>query len=121
MATVDTTLRVTHSEDRTYTAVISLNDAVVNLSGASIYLTAKYNYQDADADAVFQLSTTSGDITITNAAAGAISFTIPDTATSSLPYAELRLVYDLLVITAAGTRGYPMRGTLIISPNVSRV
>lgn len=119
MATVDTTIRVTHSEDRTFTSIIYLNDAVVNLSGASIYFTAKYNFTDSDADAVFQLSTSSG-ITITNAAAGAISITIPSSATSSLPYAELRLVYDLLVITASNTRGFPLRGTLIVSPNVSR-
>jgi len=120
MATVDTTIRVIHSEDRTFTSIIYLNDAVVNLSGASLYFTAKYTYQDTDADAIFQLTVGSG-ITITNAATGSISITIPDTATSSLPYAELRLPYDLLVITSNGTRGFPLRGTLIVTPNVSRV
>lgn len=119
MPTTDTTLRVVHSEDFTFDATISLSGEVVNLDGATLYLTAKWQYSDTDADAIFQLTNGSG-ITVTNPGAGAISITIPTSATSSLPYALLRLPYDLLVITLSGTRGYPLRGTLIISPNVTR-
>jgi hypothetical protein len=119
MPSTDTTIRIVHSEDLTFTATIYLNGAVVNLDGATFYFTAKWEYSDADADAVFQLTNGSG-ITITNPAAGSISVEIPSLATSSLPYSLLRLPYDLLIVTSEGTRGFPLRGTLIVSPNVTR-
>ena len=119
MATTDTTLRIVHSETYTFNAVIYLNGAVVNLAGATLLFTAKWNYSDSDADAIFQLDLGSG-ITVTSASAGTISITIPSSATSSLPYSELYLPYDLCVTTAAGSRGFPLRGTLIVSPNVTR-
>ncbi len=119
MPSTDTTIRVVHSEDLTFTSVISLGGSVVNLEDCTLYFTAKWQYSDTDADAVFQLTNDAG-ITITNPSAGAISITIPDSATSGLPYAPLRLFYDLLVLTSASLRGYPLRGILIISPNVTR-
>lgn len=119
MATTDTTLRLVHSETYSFDVVVYQNNTIVDLTGATIYFTCKWNYSDADASAIFQLSIGSG-ITVTNASAGAITITIPSSATSSLPYSDLYLAYDLCVITAASKRGFPLRGTLIVSPNVTR-
>ena len=49
---------------------VTENGAPFDLTGYTIRMTAKRNMNDSDADAVFQLSTDAGTITITNAAGG---------------------------------------------------
>lgn len=67
-----------------------------NLTGATIYCTAKRDLADADASAVFQLTVGSG-ITITNAAAGQAVIEPPASATNVLTE-ETQLWLDVRVI-----------------------
>lgn len=117
---IDTALRFTHAETYSFNVIVMANGVAVNLTGASVFFTAKWKYNDTDADAVFQLSSPSGGIVLTNPASGALTVTIPSSATLTLPYYQIRLVYDLLVVELSGERHIPLRGMLVISPNVSR-
>lgn len=117
MATTDTTLRIIRASDYSFSATLLRGADVIDLTGASLNFTAKWTPRDTAT--VFSLDETSG-ITITNAVAGEITVTIPSTATDDLPYDEIRLAYDLYVLTSTGLTGFPLRGTLIISPNITR-
>ncbi len=91
----------------------------VNLAGAKLWITAKFNLEDTDDNAVFQASTTSGGIVITDAAAGKASIAVPATATIALTADESRLFYDIQLDSAG--RIYTLeRGTLIVNADVTR-
>lgn len=117
------TLTIFKSSDYTFTGAVTLNGAALNLTGAGLWMTAKYNFSDADNVAVFQLKSAAlggSDITITNAAGGLISITIPDTATSTLPLAITNLVYDIKLIETGGRLATLAYGQLIVMPPVTR-
>lgn len=91
-----------------------------DLTGHAIWMTAKRNKDDADLDAVFQVSTTSGAITITNAAGGVAQIVPPTTATSGLT-ADEKLFYDVQVRNLAGTRTHTTTyGRLTVRRDVTR-
>lgn len=117
MATTDTTLRFVRNSDYTFSATLLRGADPIDLTGASLTFTAKWTPRDTDT--VFELTETDG-ISVTNAINGEITVTIPATATSTLPYDEVRLAYDLYVLTASALTGYPLRGTLVVSPNITR-
>ena len=102
--------------------VATIDGAPADISGASLTFTAKWNPQDSDASAVFQLGSASplSGITITAPLEGRFLIAIPDTATSSLPYNTTILAYDLLLTTPLGSRITINRGSLIVVPNVTR-
>lgn len=90
-----------------------------DLSNCTIYMTAKTNIDDADVDAVFQLSTVAGTITITNAAGGLAEIVPLTTSTSSLT-TDAQLYYDVQV-TAPGAKKFTVvKGTLIVERDVTR-
>lgn len=91
-----------------------------NLTGGTLVFTAKWNFTDSDAAAVFQLSTPASGITIISAVNGTANVTIPDTATAALPYDVVYLDYDMKFTDGSGFPWTVMRGTLKVSPNVTR-
>jgi hypothetical protein len=74
-----------------------LGAAPLDLSTATIYMTGKADYGVPDASALFQISTTSGDIAITDAAQGKFVVTIPPSATAGLNGLQLRMVYNVMI------------------------
>ncbi len=117
MATTDTTLRMVRNSDYTFSATLYRGGDVIDLTGASLTFTAKWTPRDTDT--IFELTETDG-INVTNPTNGEITVTIPSTATTTLPYDEVRLAYDLYVLTLTSVTGYPLRGTLVVSPNITR-
>lgn len=65
-------------------AVLDTNGDPFNLTGYTIRMTAKTDIDDTDADAVFQLSTTTGEIVITNAAGGLATIQPERSSTNTL-------------------------------------
>lgn len=63
-------------------------------SGYTIMFTAKYAVQDPDTSAVFQGSTTSSDVVITDAINGKCKLTMPAIKTIHFPDATTTIVYD---------------------------
>lgn len=101
---------------------ITQGGAPVNLAGATIWMTAKRSYADADVDAVFQISSPT-DIVITNAALGLARISVPPTATSSLVFsgaADQKFLFDIQVQLASGKVFTVRRGELTVSPDVTR-
>ncbi len=100
---------------------ITLNGEPVNLTNCTLTFTAKFAYTDADASAVFKLtSTPATGITILSAVNGTANITIPATATSALTYNDINLVYDLRLVDASSIPFVVMRGNLFVEPNVTR-
>ena len=91
-----------------------------NLTSCKVYFTAKESTAYGDTRAVFQKSSPSSGITITDASAGELTVTLESTDTSSLPPKKMRLEYDLQVIEADGTILTMTRGILVVRPDVTR-
>jgi hypothetical protein len=109
-------LRCVRGDNFSFTGVVEVADAPLNLTGATITMTAKWNLMDSSN--VFQLSVGNG-ITISDAAAGEITVLFPTSATSSLPPTEVTLKYDVQVITAAAKTYTVARGDLVVVPDAT--
>jgi hypothetical protein len=90
----------------------------VNLTGATLACTGRRTLEEAAAAYVFRVGTDSG-IVLTNPTAGQCRVTIPPTATASLPDWPA-LYVDLELTEADGRVSTPVRGRIILTPDVSR-
>lgn len=93
-----------------------------DLTGCVIRSTAKRDVNDANVDALYQLtSETGGDITITDAVNGVIRVRVPPEATASLTATE-QFVWDIQVTTPEGDVYTVDWGALTVnaSPDVTR-
>ena len=118
---LDTTIRFIHGDDYPFLATITVNGAPFNLTGCTLRFTGKWSWNDTDGSALITLDNALvGGITVTDATNGIIRVDIPGSATQSLPYYELRLVYDIQLFDTLSKRYTPMRGTLIVLPDSTR-
>ncbi len=100
---------------------ITENSTPVNLTGGTLYFTAKWSPLDADASAVFQLtSSPAAGITVLSATNGTANITIPKSATTALPYHDTLLDYDLKFVDSISQAFTVMRGKLNVLYNVTR-
>lgn len=78
----------------------------VDLTGATLWMTAKKKATDKDAAAVFQLTTPTDIVIDGDPLSGRAVVTVPPTGTSDLTYAEgiaqIDLLYDIQVETQTG-------------------
>lgn len=88
-------LQMTRNNDYSASFQVLQNGTAVNLTGGTLRMTAKWKYSDLDASAVFQISSPSSGITVTDAANGKANFTIARAKTTSLPSHQVNLYYDL--------------------------
>lgn len=77
-------------------AVLDADGAPLDLTGWTIRMTAKRSIDDADADAVFQLSTVDNTIRVTNAAGGLAEMQPLRSSTSSLT-TDLTVIWDVQI------------------------
>lgn len=117
-----TQLRMYRGDTTPFEITITTPDgARFDLTGCSIWFTAKRDKADAD-PGVFQLSTLGGQIVIQNqvdpATRGKATVTPLTTSTSSLTEDE-SLVYDVQIRTPGGLTYTPIVGTLFISRDVT--
>lgn len=114
----------------------TVDGSVVNLTGATIRMIAKTTAQVPDADAILNISTTSGDILILNAALGQICVTIPSAATLNVPLSSFPCSYEIVMeigppyTSSLGFSGFSglsglglyrntiVTGTITLTPNV---
>lgn len=93
----------------------------VNLTGATIWFTAKYAVADPDERAVMRLNNQAlSGVTIVNATGGQFSVTGPLLATVQFPDAETDLFFDIQYKDASGHVFTVERGSLAILPDVTR-
>lgn len=112
---VDLTLFRGDTTRLTATCTSAATGQPVNLAGATVTLTAKRQLTDADADAVFQVKSADGDITISGNVATII---IAGTLTAPLT-AVATLFYDVQVTGGDGPQTV-VWGTLTVQLDVTR-
>jgi phage terminase large subunit-like protein len=114
-------LRMTRGDEFIFNIAVVLDGVAVNITGKTLRMTAKWSADDADADAVFSLTSTgSAGITVTNAAGGLATVTVAPAKTSSLPARQVSLVYDIQLHTDATDPKTIASGTLLVRPDVTR-
>jgi hypothetical protein len=90
----------------------------VNLTGAQLACTGRRTLEEAAGEYVFRLATGTG-IIVTNAVQGQCRVTIPPSATSGL--SDWPALYvDVELTESDGRVSTPLRGRLILTPDVSR-
>ena len=100
------------------TTVSGTTTSAADLTGKRFFMTAKYNYSDTDAQAVFQKSSGTG-IAVATASNGTATVTLHNTDTDDLPPVVTQLVWD---VQMDGNPGSPItlgRGLLIVNPDVT--
>jgi hypothetical protein len=99
---------------------ITRNGAAVDLTGATLWFTAKEDWDDLDADAVFQKKTGGLGIAVTDALAGEATVTIPGSDTASLDNEVQTLECDVQLLEVDGTLTTVARGQLVLQPQITR-
>ncbi len=114
-------VNLTIFRDRTFAMNLAVTQAGApfNLTSATVRMTAKFNYTDLDAAAVFKLSTNTSGIAITNSVGGLATVTITPTNTSALPANPVNLYYDIQVTDASANVWTVADGILYVLPNVT--
>ena len=78
----------------------------VNITGASIRMIVKTGQDVPDADALFTISTATGDILITDASAGQFVVTVPSSKTIGISAYLSRWFYNIILEIGSGVSGY---------------
>lgn len=107
-------LRMTRGDTFKFTFQVFLNGTEVDITGYTFTMTCRYRVDEA---VVFQLSTTTSGITITDPTNGIAQVTVPPSATSTLPLDVLRFPYDIQMTDGSANITTVMRGTLRIDPD----
>lgn len=100
--------------------VVRKSDGTIeNITGAIFRFVAKRSARDIDADAVLNLTSAGGAITITDAATGKVRVAAADGWGPTLPPSRLILRYDLQMTRSGGDGPYVIdRGSLIVELEV---
>jgi len=123
-------LTMSRGDARTLTATVQPLDAFGNqvlgasgITGWKFWFTAKYDYSDADATAVFQKLPAAWQITTAgNATTPGIAIcNLVHSDTAALPAYQVTLVYDVQAEDANGNPYTIDAGTLVVSPDVTTV
>src|SRR6266566_1328665 len=117
-----TRLFMFRGDDESFNVAITEADGstAVNLSGAALRFVAKRRITDLDADAVIDLSTGDGTITLTNEAAGLARLDVPADQTDSLTK-DAFLLWDLQVYDIANKVRTVASGQLLVKRDVTRI
>lgn len=92
-----------------------------DITGYTIWFTAKNQYPDTDNRAVAQLDNAAvGGVVIESANPGKFSVAMPPTATRDFPDSDVALVYDLQLEDTTGRVSTIEVGTITVSPDVTR-
>lgn len=115
-------LHFTRGDTYTIDADVFESDGItpLNLTNAVVTMTCKADRLCSDSDALFQISTVTGDIAITNPGTlGQFVVSIPGTATISLSPLQLRSVFDIVIEIAPAYRETVFHGHLELTENVT--
>lgn len=114
-----TTLRMTRGDDKTFNMAFTKNSQPQNITGFSIWVTAKRAASDADATAVFQRTIGSG-VTVTNAVGGLANFTVIQAHTSGFEASRVTLLCDVQLKDTPGNVVTAGHFLLLVDPDITR-
>lgn len=112
-------LKMVRGDTYKFNATIVLNGSPVDLTGGIVRMTAKWSLSDADIDAVFQVSSSTGGIVISSPASGEIAVTIASNLTENLPSRKVELPYDVQFVNSLNEVYTVLYGTLVILPDAT--
>ena len=93
-----------------------------DLTGYKIWMTAKREWTDTDAQAVFQITSVGGQIVLVGPAADGLIDVTPLPASTLSLVADTTLKYDIQIANATGTRVYTVRkGELLVELESTQV
>lgn len=113
-------LKMVRGNNTSFNIQVVQGGSALNCTSGTLRMTAKWKPTDADVNEVFSVYSPANGITWTSAAGGLATITIAPGLTSSLPYHQVNLPYDIQYTDASSnpvTVGY---GTLTVLPNISR-
>lgn len=120
---VTTVLTMTRGDTKQLSVTIMTGATPQDLTGGKLFFTAKLNVIDAD-PGVFQLAWQDGGIsagiTVISPPSGIANVYIAPAATNTLADYDVELVWDLEFVSPAGDVFTVARGTLLVSPDVTR-
>ena len=102
-----------------FDVTVTSEGAAVDLTTYDIWCTGKRNLSESDADAVFQVTKTAGDIVISGAGNNVATITVPASDTVGLTV-PLTLYYDVQIKAPAGQPITVAWGQLAIGQDVTR-
>ncbi len=114
---LSTNLKMIRGDTYIFELAVILNGEAVDLTGGTLTMTAKWDIADSDANAVFQISTTSGDIVVTDAVGGLATVTISHAKTVNLPSHVVNLVYDIQLLDVNTQYFTVLTGILSVYPD----
>jgi hypothetical protein len=113
-------MSMVRGEQKQWNIAVTQAGVAVDLTGRKLIFTAKLNFDYPDSRAVFQKSTTTTGIALTDAVNGLARLTVISSDTDSLPYSNSSsLFWDLRMVTSTVPQVLAS-GTLVVSPNVTR-
>lgn len=98
----------------TFSSNVSVSGVSQNIAGSTLWFMAKQNFDDADADAIINATTNSGQIQISGSNSNVVTVTLNTAYTANLP--DSNGAYWALKCRTAGGSVYSLdRGRLAIS------
>jgi hypothetical protein len=111
-------LQMIRGDSKTFAFMLTDADGdPIDLTIASVTMTAKSVYTDADGAAVFQKTVGDG-VTVIDDTGGTITVDVEPEDTSDLSGVKHRLYFDVQVQTGTTVRT-PVRGRLLVEPDVT--
>jgi len=101
-----------------FSGTITQGGTALDITGASLWFTAKNQYVDDDVSAIFQKTIGDG-ITVVNAAQGLITILLSPSDTTGLSKVKTILVYDLQLKDTNSKIYSIASGNLVVEPDVT--
>jgi hypothetical protein len=102
-----------------FRVTITQNGETVDLTGGTFTMTAKWEVDDENVNAVFTKTSPAGGIALTDPTNGLITVTLSPSDTNPLPDNTVSLFYDIQYVNALGEIYTPLYGTLRIVPDIT--
>jgi len=114
----DFSFEMWRGDTEVFDAAVTVSGIAIDITGCSLRFTAKRNLNDTDAEAVFQVTTASGGIVITNGPAGLAEITVSSADTAPVTQA-IKCYCDLQLVDTFNNVSTTATGTLLIKLDVT--
>lgn len=112
-------LALRRGDSNIFTATVTVAGVALDVSAYDIWCTAKYNKDDTDLQALFQVTKTSGAIVVGGAGNSVATITIAASLTLALT-TDVTVFYDVQIKSVPGVITTVAEGTMLISRDVTR-
>lgn len=113
------TLNMVRGDTFEFQVNVIRNGSAVDLTSCTVWMTAKWKAEDLDAAAIFSIDSTGSDVVISDPTNGIVQITIVPAKTVSLPGRVVHLAYDVQYKDTSSKIYTPLRGRLVVTPDVT--